>query len=53
MEGRLINTSEVMLQNGYNVIPLQTLTQTDLHSGNYILNISGSKDSGKIPFFVP
>ncbi|MBN2728432.1 MAG: Omp28-related outer membrane protein [Bacteroidales bacterium] len=53
IEGRLINTSEVMLQNGYNVIPLQTLTQTDLHSGNYILNISGSKDSGKIPFFVP
>lgn len=52
ISGRLINTSKTMLQNGHNVLPVSTLTNTELQKGEYILNITGSKDSKSINFIV-
>lgn len=53
INGKLINSSTLHIQSGYNNITMTSIYGSQLSTGNYILNISGSKDSGKIPFFVP
>jgi len=52
INGRLVSSSNIGLQNGYNVLPISSLIGFDLESGQYILNICGEESTGTIKFMV-
>lgn len=53
INGKLINSSTLHIQNGYNNIAMTSIYGSQLSAGNYYLLISGSTCSEKIPFFAP
>ncbi|PLW92175.1 MAG: hypothetical protein C0592_12065 [Marinilabiliales bacterium] len=50
--GRQVSSKNIILQNGYNVHTLSNLINTELESGQYILNITGAQESGNVSFMI-
>lgn len=52
INGKLIHSSTINIQHGFNNIAMTSLYSSKLSTGNYYLLISGNTCSEKIPFFA-